>query len=467
MCSQRRSDYAVHELEIEQIHDCPMSHLLRDELGAQWPAPGEPNLAEENLQARIRGNLLMALSNRFGWLVLTTGNKSEMSVGYRTLYGDLAGGLAVIKDVPKTLVYRLCEWRNASRAAGVKRARAPAPIPASVFERAPSAELRPDQRDEDSLPPYELLDRILAGLRRARPEPRAADRSRASPRGRRAHHPPRRSGRVQAPPGASRDQGHRARLRPRPAHADHQPLPGMSRIALIRRLAAASAPVPRWPACPAGRPLLRARARRPCGDTAAGPADPAQHAREPVGGSVSRCTGSAALFDGLAITEADPRPGGAFSVQYGDCLWAARARACRRCAWSPPPTTAFSRRQLAPHRRAHPRRPRRVAQEGSDDRARHRRRRPRDLCRRAALARAAARTIAPINARRSRRGAAAAPARHGLRETPLPGAGARLRFARGARRASPAQRSRRAGPRAARARRSSCASPRTCARRRR
>ena len=129
-------------------------------------SPGaRPDLTEENLQARIRGNLLMALSNKFGWLVLTTGNKSEMSVGYTTLYGDLAGGFAVIKDVPKTLVYRLCEWRNSPRradAAGRRVARA-APIPASIIERAPSAELRPDQRDEDSLPPYELLDRILQG----------------------------------------------------------------------------------------------------------------------------------------------------------------------------------------------------------------------------------------------------------------------------------------------------------------
>ena len=130
------------------------------------------DLTEENLQARIRGNLLMALSNKFGWLVLTTGNKSEMSVGYTTLYGDLAGGLAVIKDVPKTLVYRLCAWRNNSDAAAVTAtartdvpalARVRAPIPPSIIERAPSAELRHDQRDEDSLPPYELLDRILAG----------------------------------------------------------------------------------------------------------------------------------------------------------------------------------------------------------------------------------------------------------------------------------------------------------------
>jgi NAD+ synthase (glutamine-hydrolysing) len=126
----------------------------------EGPDCGE-DLTEENLQARIRGNLLMALSNRYGWLVLTTGNKSEMSVGYTTLYGDLAGGFAVIKDVPKTLVYRLCRWRNSP--AGAQDGAAAQPIPASILQRAPSAELRPDQRDEDSLPPYDLLDRILHG----------------------------------------------------------------------------------------------------------------------------------------------------------------------------------------------------------------------------------------------------------------------------------------------------------------
>lgn len=113
----------------------------------------EPDLTEENLQARIRGNLLMALSNKFGWLVLTTGNKSEMAVGYSTLYGDSAGGFAVIKDCPKTLVYALSEHRNAIDAV----------IPVSILERAPSAELRHEQRDSDSLPPYEVLDPILDG----------------------------------------------------------------------------------------------------------------------------------------------------------------------------------------------------------------------------------------------------------------------------------------------------------------
>lgn len=113
-----------------------------------------PDAAEENLQARIRGNLLMALSNKFGWLVLTTGNKSEMAVGYATLYGDMAGGFAVIKDVPKTMVYDLARYRNAMGPGQ-------GPIPSSTIERPPSAELRPDQTDQDSLPPYDLLDRIV------------------------------------------------------------------------------------------------------------------------------------------------------------------------------------------------------------------------------------------------------------------------------------------------------------------
>lgn len=111
------------------------------------------DVAEENIQARVRGTLLMALSNKFGWLVLTTGNKSETGVGYCTLYGDMAGGFAVIKDVPKTLVYALAAWRNAQGGSRV--------IPESVIRRAPSAELRPNQTDQDTLPPYEMLDAIL------------------------------------------------------------------------------------------------------------------------------------------------------------------------------------------------------------------------------------------------------------------------------------------------------------------
>ena len=121
-------------------------------LGDHWSGDGLP---AENVQARIRGNLLMALSNDRGALVLTTGNKSEMAVGYATLYGDMAGALAVIKDVPKQLVYRLVAHRNEVEGREL--------VPASVIERAPSAELRPDQLDADSLPDYEVLDRALEG----------------------------------------------------------------------------------------------------------------------------------------------------------------------------------------------------------------------------------------------------------------------------------------------------------------
>jgi NAD+ synthase (glutamine-hydrolysing) len=111
------------------------------------------DVTEENLQARIRGNILMSLSNKFGWLVLTTGNKSEMSVGYATLYGDMAGGFAVIKDVPKTLVYELAKWRNHQSGQDL--------IPQRVLWKEPTAELRPGQKDTDSLPPYPVLDPIL------------------------------------------------------------------------------------------------------------------------------------------------------------------------------------------------------------------------------------------------------------------------------------------------------------------
>ena len=109
------------------------------------------DVTEENIQSRIRGNLLMALSNKFGSMLLTTGNKSEMAVGYCTLYGDMNGGLAVIADLPKTMVYRVSRWRNRRRP----------DIPEAIFTKAPSAELRPDQTDQDSLPPYDLLDQIL------------------------------------------------------------------------------------------------------------------------------------------------------------------------------------------------------------------------------------------------------------------------------------------------------------------
>ncbi len=149
------------------------ARLLADNLGVEmWVLPIEPGhaafldmlephfkgmqpgTAEENVQSRIRGNILMTISNKFGWLVLTTGNKSEMAMGYATLYGDMAGGFAVIKDVPKTLVYELARWRN-------QNGRPKDVIPQAVLEKPPSAELRPDQTDQDSLPPYEVLDPMV------------------------------------------------------------------------------------------------------------------------------------------------------------------------------------------------------------------------------------------------------------------------------------------------------------------
>jgi NAD+ synthase (glutamine-hydrolysing) len=136
-------------IPIESAHTAFL-HMLEE------PFTGlESGLAEENLQARVRGTILMTLSNKFDWLVLTTGNKSEMATGYSTLYGDMAGGFAVIKDVPKMLVYALCRDRN-------QRAGRPL-IPDAVLEKPPSAELRPDQRDSDSLPEYSELDPILEG----------------------------------------------------------------------------------------------------------------------------------------------------------------------------------------------------------------------------------------------------------------------------------------------------------------
>ena len=133
------------EIAIKPIYDVYIEQLA--DAFDQLPF----DTTEENIQARVRGNLLMALSNKFGHLVLTTGNKSEMATGYATLYGDMAGGFAVLKDVPKTMVYRLSNYRNSlSRV-----------IPQHIIDRAPSAELRPDQTDQDSLPPYDILDNIV------------------------------------------------------------------------------------------------------------------------------------------------------------------------------------------------------------------------------------------------------------------------------------------------------------------
>ncbi len=129
------------------------AHAAMLEMLAEPFAGTDPGLAEENLQSRQRGNILMTLANKFGALVLTTGNKSEMATGYATLYGDMAGGFAVLKDVPKTLTYDIARWRNTAAGHDL--------IPRSVLEKPPSAELRPDQLDADSLPPYEVLDPIL------------------------------------------------------------------------------------------------------------------------------------------------------------------------------------------------------------------------------------------------------------------------------------------------------------------
>lgn len=137
------------ELSIQPVFD-----KFLDTLAKEFPEPPDhnrPDTTEENLQARIRGNLLMALSNKYGSIVLTTGNKSEIAVGYCTLYGDMAGGFAVLKDITKTLVYRLCHYRNTLGNV----------IPERVINRAPSAELRPGQTDQDSLPPYDVLDGIV------------------------------------------------------------------------------------------------------------------------------------------------------------------------------------------------------------------------------------------------------------------------------------------------------------------
>jgi NAD+ synthase len=134
-----------------------------DTMLAELFAGTEPNEAEENIQARARGMTLMALSNKFGSMVLSTGNKSEMSVGYATLYGDMCGGFSVLKDVYKTTVYELSAWRNQHLPAG---ALGPAGrvIPENIITKAPTAELKPDQTDQDSLPPYDVLDDILRGL---------------------------------------------------------------------------------------------------------------------------------------------------------------------------------------------------------------------------------------------------------------------------------------------------------------
>ena len=195
------------------------------------------DVTEENLQARARGVILMAISNKFGLMVVTTGNKSEMSAGYATLYGDMNGGFNPVKDLYKTEVYRLSRLRNAWRPHG---ALGPAGrvIPENVLVRAPTAELRENQKDQDSLPPYDVLDAVLerlvereepiativgAGLR---PRPRDAHR---------AHAPSRR---IQAPAGGARREGDLEEFRPRPPLPDREPLPrSRRRVAAAGRIA--------------------------------------------------------------------------------------------------------------------------------------------------------------------------------------------------------------------------------------
>jgi NAD+ synthase len=181
-------------------------------------AGAPPDITEENIQSRARGLTLMALSNKFGHMVVSTGNKSEMSVGYATLYGDMCGGYAVLKDVYKTTVFALCRWRNAHRLGGWLGPAGPV-MPERVITKPPTAELKPGQTDEASLGPYAQLDDILDCLverpRRGLCPPRLAD---ARPR------------RVQAPPGPAGRQDLQPRLRPRPALSDHQRLPRRRRL---------------------------------------------------------------------------------------------------------------------------------------------------------------------------------------------------------------------------------------------
>ncbi|MCH2502555.1 MAG: NAD+ synthase [Dehalococcoidia bacterium] len=144
-------------LDLWEVPIEPAHQAFTDMLAERFKGT-EANVAEENVQARVRGNVLMTVSNKFGWIVLTTGNKSEMAMGYATLYGDMAGGFAVLKDVPKTTVYELCRWRNRQgRAFGT----VDDVIPAAIIDKPPSAELRDDQLDADSLPAYEILDPVV------------------------------------------------------------------------------------------------------------------------------------------------------------------------------------------------------------------------------------------------------------------------------------------------------------------
>ncbi len=272
----------------------------------------------------------MALSNKFGWLVLTTGNKSEMSVGYTTLYGDLAGGFAVIKDVPKTLVYRLCEWRNSPRPGATIRRRARSGprrrasgrrSPPSIIERAPSAELRPDQRDEDSLPPYELLDRILQGYIELDQQPRAADRRRGCPRPTSTA----RSGSSTSPStsAARRPRASRSpRARSAATGACRSPT-ATAADAGARRSLMRSTCVRRSTLGCAARCARRAAAATRCRTSRSRTTSSRRWSCRPA----SRSTGSAAPSTGLAITEARTTRAAPTASSTATALQAARARA--------------------------------------------------------------------------------------------------------------------------------------------
>ena len=204
-----------------------------------------PDITEENIQSRARGSMLMAISNKFGSMVVTTGNKSEMSVGYATLYGDMNGGFNPIKDLYKTEVYRLARWRNAHVPKGGKGPGGVV-IPENILTRPPTAELRENQTDQDSLPPYEVLDDILACLvEKEMPLAEIVARGHApeTVKTRRAHALSRR---VQAPPGRARRQDLRPQLRPRPALSHHQQVPRGDRLGARRRESAGNAFVIRF-----------------------------------------------------------------------------------------------------------------------------------------------------------------------------------------------------------------------------
>ena len=230
-------------IPIEPLHQAAIDALAREFEGS------EAGAAEENVQSRLRGLLVMALSNKTGAIVLTTGNKSEYACGYATLYGDMAGGYAVIKDVPKTLVYALARYRNSV---------SEVTVPQAVIDKPPSAELRPDQFDTDSLPPYERARPDHRGLRGGRRRLRDDRRARLRRGDGAARDRPDQPQRVQAPPVAARHQDHPARLRPRPPLPPRLALPG----ALSARLPAAHVSrryKHRWGVAPIRPPLLGER----------------------------------------------------------------------------------------------------------------------------------------------------------------------------------------------------------------